>query len=100
MLLKTKAAVEHRFGADDDPGDLTTYIRSIRQDPAVQENGAVLISSDLIALFVSVGNYDSRCRVLARQLGALLAVDWRDVMEFEATLADSLQNQTRYKETE
>lgn len=72
----------------------------IREDPAVKENGALLIPSDLISLFIGVGNYDSRCRVLARQLSALLAVDWRDVVEFEGTLADSVQNQSRYKETE
>lgn len=98
-MLQTKAAIEHQFTADDNSKDITTYILSIREDPAVQENGALLIVTNLIELFISVGNYDSRLRVLARQLCALLAVDWREVVEFEATLADALQD-ARYEETE
>ena len=69
------------FQGEEDGPDIAVLITTIREDPIIQENGAICLLEALLLSFIASANYDSRYRVLLRHLATLLGISWDDFEE-------------------
>ncbi|WKX92939.1 hypothetical protein Q1695_010734 [Nippostrongylus brasiliensis] len=82
--------IKAHLEGDESIPDIAALITTIKDDPLVKENGAIILLGSLLSAFVSSGNYDSRYRVLLRHISTLLGVAWEEFEDVEDSLANTM----------
>lgn len=93
VCVTIKALFEGEGNDDPDP-----FIDVLLSEPVLQPSMMPLVT-DLISLGIMEGSYDARARVLAKHLAWLFRIDWKLVVDFEASIADHLKT-TQYEVSE
>ncbi|VDK67481.1 unnamed protein product [Litomosoides sigmodontis] len=75
---RTNATVRQHLMGEGATDDIATFVTVIKNDPIIEEKGALIVLSCLLSIFTEYGIYDSRCHVLLRHICALLALGWDD----------------------
>ncbi|XP_060074419.1 transmembrane and coiled-coil domain-containing protein 4-like [Ylistrum balloti] len=75
--------------------DARPYVDMVLDEPVLEKSGVPVVS-DLIALSISNGCYDSRMRVLIKHIAWQLRVSWDTLEETEASMVDSLDSASQY----
>ncbi|OWF40311.1 transmembrane and coiled-coil domain-containing protein 4-like [Mizuhopecten yessoensis] len=71
--------------------DARPYVDMVLDEPVLEKSGVPVVS-DLVALSIAKGCYDSRMRVLIKHVAWQLRVSWDTLEEIEASMADSLES--------